>query len=194
MSDPSLAAQFAFARSLDATLDTVWQALARGVGDRRAPERHPTLATVGTDDTPQMRTVVLRAADRTASTLDIHTDVQSRKVAELARQPRCMLHVWNPKLKLQMRIAADAKTLTGDAVAPIWSRVPDASRYAYGGTPYPGQPIDAPEDFMSEVDVNRFAVLRMTLTSIETLCLAPDRHYRAVFSAADNWAGGWVAP
>jgi pyridoxamine 5'-phosphate oxidase len=43
--------------------------LIRGVRDRHAPTRHPTLATVTPDGRPQARTVVLRAADQPAGTL-----------------------------------------------------------------------------------------------------------------------------
>lgn len=45
----------------------------RGVDDRHAPARHPTLATVNSEGKPQARTVVLRAADQRSATLDIHT-------------------------------------------------------------------------------------------------------------------------
>jgi pyridoxine/pyridoxamine 5'-phosphate oxidase len=46
----------------------VWTRLMRGVRDRRASSRHPTLATVTPDGKPQARTVVLRAADISAGT------------------------------------------------------------------------------------------------------------------------------
>jgi drug/metabolite transporter (DMT)-like permease len=56
----------------------VWARLLRGVGDRHAPARHPVLATVAQGGMPQARTVVLRAADAAAGTLDIHTDLRLR--------------------------------------------------------------------------------------------------------------------
>ena len=40
----------------------VWTRLVRGVRDRRAPSRHPTLATVSPEGKPEARTVVLRCA------------------------------------------------------------------------------------------------------------------------------------
>ena len=54
--------------------------LLRGVRDRRAPTRHPTLATVTPDGRPKARTVVLRAADKQAGILELHTDLHSAKV------------------------------------------------------------------------------------------------------------------
>ncbi|MFP3387127.1 pyridoxamine 5'-phosphate oxidase family protein, partial [Tritonibacter sp. SIMBA_163] len=52
----------------------------RGVHDRHAPARHPTLATVSPAGMPQARTVVLRGADKQAATLTLYTDVHSDKV------------------------------------------------------------------------------------------------------------------
>jgi len=63
--------------------EQVWTRLTRGVHDRHAPARHPTLATVSPQGRPQARTVVLRAVNKTTGTLDIHTDLWSAKVGDL---------------------------------------------------------------------------------------------------------------
>ena len=73
----------------------VWTRLTRGVHDRHAPARHPTLATVTPEGKPQARTVVLRAANKTTGTLDIHTDLGSAKVEDLRVTPFAALHVWD---------------------------------------------------------------------------------------------------
>ena len=84
----------------------VWASLMRGVHDRHAPARHSTLATVSTDGRPQARTVVLRAANKMAGTLDIHTDLHSAKVKELRVTPFAALHVWDASAHLQLRLEA----------------------------------------------------------------------------------------
>ncbi|MBC7477316.1 MAG: pyridoxamine 5'-phosphate oxidase family protein, partial [Pseudorhodobacter sp.] len=84
----------------------VWLRLSRGVHDRHAPARHPTLATVSVDGRPQARTVVLRAADKPAGTLDIHTDLYSAKFQELRATPFAALHMWDPAAHLQVRLEA----------------------------------------------------------------------------------------
>ncbi|MGY6410125.1 MAG: hypothetical protein ACXIUV_03735 [Alkalilacustris sp.] len=80
-----------------ATLPTLhaeaWARLVRGVHDRRAAARHPTLATVAADGAPQLRTVVLRAADRAQARLHVHTDLRSAKVGDLRAEPRAAVHV-----------------------------------------------------------------------------------------------------
>ena len=108
----------------------VWQHLTRGVHDRHAPARHPTLATVSPDGRPQARTVVLRAADKVAGTLDIHTDLRSAKVMDLRASPFAALHVWDTSAHLQLRIEACVTILTGHDVATTWQGVPEASRGA----------------------------------------------------------------
>lgn len=171
----------------------VWLRLVRGVRDRRAPSRNPTLATVTPDGKPQARTVVLRAADRGVGTLDIHTDLQSSKVADLRAAPFAALHVWDVSTHLQIRIEARVNILTGQDAAILWAGVPEASRLSYGSQPAPGQPIAQSLDYKRHPNSVRFAVLRLTVQSIDALHLGPD-HRRARFDRDTDWAGTWLAP
>ena len=171
----------------------VWLRLTRGVHDRHAPARHPTLATVSPDGRPQARTVVLRAADKSAGTLDIHTDLRSAKVGDLRAIPFAALHVWDASAHLQMRLEGSVTVLTGQEVAAIWAGVPDASRLSYGSTPAPGQPIAQALEYMKGSDPASFAVLRLSVLTIDALHLGPD-HRRARFDGINGWVGAWLAP
>jgi len=102
-----------WARSMDGLLEQAWKRLGRGVADRRAAARHPTLATVDADGWPQARTVVLRGADRAASQLTVYTDRKAGKVAELLHTPRAAVHVWDQTAHLQIRAVAEAVIHTG---------------------------------------------------------------------------------
>lgn len=182
-----------WATGLESLHAQVWARLLRGVGDRHAPARHPVLATVAQGGVPQARTVVLRAADPAAGTLDIHTDLRSPKVAALRENPHAALLVWDASAHLQTRIDATAAILTGAEVAAIWARVPDPSRQAYGATPAPGVPIPDALAYDKTPDAAHFAVLRLTVQAIDALHLGP-QHRRARFDRADGWAGRWLAP
>ena len=171
----------------------VWARLMRGVHDRHAPARHPTLATVSTDGRPQARTVVLRAANKMAGTLDIHTDLHSVKVRELRVTPFAALHVWDASAHLQLRLEAHVTLLTGPDVAAIWESVPAASRLSYGSTPAPGQPISQSLDYTKAADASSFVILRLAVTTIDALHLGPN-HRRVRFDRGDDWAGMWLAP
>lgn len=171
----------------------VWARLVRGVGDRHAPARHPTLATLSPEGWPQARTVVLRAADPVAGTLDLHTDIQSAKVAGLRLHPRAGVHVWDASAHLQTRIEATVEILTGDAVAALWARVPDPSRQSYGTQPPPGTPIADALAYEKRPDFACFAVLRCTVQGIDAVHLGPN-HRRARYERASGFAGQWLAP
>ncbi|MBM7069455.1 pyridoxamine 5'-phosphate oxidase family protein [Actibacterium sp. 188UL27-1] len=180
--------------ALETTLDEVWRRLIRGVADRRAPARHPTLATTNITGGAEARTVVLRRADRETATVDFHTDAQSTKVSELKANPSASLHIWEPKPRLQIRLRVHAHLLTGTVAEEAWGRVPDGSRSGYGATPPPGSAIDARDAFVTAPGPERFMVVRCEIRNIDTLWLGDTDHRRVLFERSDNWAGSWRVP
>jgi len=173
--------------SLNGLLDTVWSHLSRGVADRKHPARHPTLATIGPEG-PEIRTLVLRGADRAGANLDLHTDAASPKYAQITADPRVALHVWVPKARLQIRMRGRAKMRQGDR--DVFDRLPPEAQANYGG-PAPGTPGNKPDG--SQGDPARFALIRIHLAEIDALSLG-DTHQRALFTATDRWGGAWIAP
>ena len=171
----------------------IWKRLIRGVHDRHAPARHPTLATVTKDGQPQARTVVLRAANRASTSLDIHTDLKSSKVADLTTTPYAALHIWDRSAHLQIRLEAKASVLTGRETEGIWEKVPEASRLSYGNSPPSGTSIPTALDYLKKADQDFFAVLRLEVLSIDALHLGQN-HRRARFNVDDNWSGIWLVP
>lgn len=182
MSDP------VWAGDLADFLAEAWRRLEAAEG----AARHPALATSG-DAGPELRTVVLRSADRSTATLEIHTDAASPKVAQLRRRARASLLVWDPAAALQIRIDARISIRSGASAGAWWDRVPRKVRQRYGGTA-PGAPVAAPEDVVDAADPGRFAVLRAYADRIDLLHLGAERQRRAVYLSADGFAGCWVAP
>lgn len=182
-----------WATELDTLRAQVWARLVRGVGDRHAPARHPTFATVSPDGTPEVRTVVLRAADPVTGTVDVHTDLRSAKVAALRRTPVAALHIWDSNAHLQTRLTTSVEVLRGEAVAALWQRVPESSQAAYGTMPAPGTPIPSSLAYRKTPDPMAFTVLRCTVLDIDALHLGPN-HRRARFERANGWCGLWLAP
>ena len=181
------------ADDLRAFLDHGWQRLSRGVADRRAGARHPVLATVSPEGWPEARTVVLRAANRAEGWAEVHTDPSSAKLAAVRHNPRAQLHVWDPKVDLQIRLYVQVHVLTGDAVADRWAQVPEGSRQAYGKSPAVGAPIAAPFEYTVLGRPEDFAVLVCAIARIDLLELGT-QHRRAVFEAANGWSGQWLSP
>jgi hypothetical protein len=176
-----------WAQDLDALFGEVWRRLEAGEGASRLP----ALATLG-EDGPSVRTVVLRSADRDGASLEIHTDVASAKVRDLRRTPEAALHVWDAELSLQIRLGVRVRVAEGAAAADAWSRVPEDARRRYGGTE-PGAELGAPGDRREVAEPARFAVLVAQVHRIDALHLGRMQR-RALYLAADGFAGAWIAP
>lgn len=178
--------------TLDGIAARVWQTLEDGVADRTHVARTPTLATVQ-NGVPEARSVVLRACDANARTLDIHTDIGTTKITSLKQTPRAALHIWDQGQRLQIRMTADVSILTGDAVADIWAKVPDPAREVYGTSPTPGTVIPSALSYDKPADQDGFAVLRCHVIKIDALHLGDD-YRRASFARMRDWRGEWLAP
>lgn len=199
-----------FYDDLDLTLREAWQLMCRGVADRRSACHTPTLATLGLDGAPRLRTVVLRGAEPAERSLRIHTDHRSAKVAEIAAETRVGLHFYDPGAKIQLRIAATAVVHGESRLADgAWARTPAMARRCYLAQPAPGTPSDAPLSGLtaehesalprgaeSEAGRENFAVLRLTVESIEWLYIAARGHRRARFDwrADGRMAATWLVP
>jgi len=178
--------------TLDGIQTRVWQTLEAGVANRLHVARTPTFATVR-DGFPEARSVVLRAVDIHARSMDIHTDLGSAKVRSLQQTPRAALHIWDQSQSLQIRIATDVTILTGDDVAAIWQNVPDPAREVYGTSPSPGTVITDPFAYSKPADQSAFVVLRCKVSHIDALYLG-DQHRRAAYAQSRDWSGEWLAP
>ena len=75
--------------NLEDMLDYAWSLLARGVKNRKSAFHTPTVATIGIDDVPHLRTVVLRGCDEQQR---FHTDKRSAKVLEISAKPNAAIH------------------------------------------------------------------------------------------------------
>jgi pyridoxamine 5'-phosphate oxidase len=180
-------------QQLDTMYDHAWKRLVRGVHDRQAPARHPTLATVSPEGLPKARTVVLRAADPLQGRLEIHTNLHSSKIADLMATPVAALHVWDSGSRLQIRVEADVKIASGADVAARWARVPAQSRTAYSSSHWPGHAIADALAYDNQPDPAVFAVVYLDVRTLDLLHLGV-HHRRARFQREDHWVGQWLAP
>ena len=174
--------------------------ISRGVADRRSPFRNPTLATVGADGRPRLRTVVLRGFDPAARRVVIHSDVRAAKVAEIGADPRVALHVWDDGNQVQVRLDGDA-ALQPDGIARAeWDRLHAGSRETYRVRPVPGRvladPAAADADRVDEeAAFGNFAVIVIEVDGMEWLHLARGGHRRAAFAwTGDGMRAEWLVP
>lgn len=190
----------AISTDLQAVLSGAWTLLERGVRERgHAPVPIITVATIGRDGAPRMRSVVLRGASPAARNLTFYTDLRSRKVDEITRDPRLAAHVWDPAEQIQLRLTGSASVHAEDEFArAAWSALRPESRKAYGIVPEPGTDIAAPDCCEIPEDdgvrFKRFCVVVMTIDALETLHLRRGGHQRALFTFGNAPAGVWLAP
>jgi pyridoxamine 5'-phosphate oxidase len=186
----------AFADDLPATRQHAFALLARGVADRRSAFHTPTLATIGLDGRPRLRTLVLRAFDPASRTLRLHTDARAAKAAELAANPAAALHAYDPGAQVQLRLSGLATLHHGDALADAaWASSREFSRMCYAIEPAPGTPAAAPPPAPRDAEAGRaqFAVIALRFDTLEWLWLDATGHRRAHFTFEPE-AATWLVP
>ena len=180
-------------QKLDDFLDFAWAQISRGKVDKKSPARNPTFVTSSTDGFPNARTLVMRRSNRKNNQIEFHTDTASSKMLALEENPRAGIHIWLPKVQLQIQIEVVVEVNVGDITIPNWKNVPTNSRTAYGTIPSPGTVIGSPLDYNHTPDQKRFAVLVCDIQSIQLLLLGV-KHIRAYYKKTTNWQGEWLSP
>ena len=180
-------------QKLDDFLNFGWAQISRGKVDKKSPARHPTFVTSSADGFPNARTLVMRRCDRKNNQIEFHTDTASSKMLALKENPRAGIHIWLPKVQLQIQMDVVVEVKVGDTTIPHWRNVPTNSRVAYGTIPCPGTTIGSPLDYNNTADQKRFAVLICDIKSIQLLMLG-DKHIRASYKKTTNWQGEWLSP
>jgi hypothetical protein len=169
--------------------------LARGVADRRSAFHMISLATIGLDGSPQLRTVVLRGFDRTAPSLVFHTDRRAAKYAELSNLPHAAALAYDPGAKLQIRMEGTAAIISGGGAAEIWARLQPTSRLCYHTPDAPGGTLGGDSPLTEAQARSNFCVCTLTISKLDVLYLRAAGHLRAQarFTQAGTSAA-WVAP
>ncbi len=200
MSDPNPPPYY---NDLDATREHALRLLARGVKDRRSGMHTMTVATLGPDGRPRLRTVVNRGFDEATRSLRFHTDSRSPKLVELAADPRASVHVYDPRAKIQLRIEALATIHRDGALhAGAWQATRDFSRACYRVEMAPGDSVSDPQtiSFASDEDpeegAENFTAVTLHISSLEWLYLAHQGHRRArfVWDEAETLHQTWLVP
>jgi pyridoxamine 5'-phosphate oxidase len=195
--------------TLDAVLADIWMRLVRGGADRRSAFHTPVVATLGADGISQQRVMVLRKSIEADATMRFHTDLRSAKVEQIDRDGPVSVLGYDPAAKIQIRASGRGiVTNAGEIADAAWAASSPSSRRCYLTQYAPGSVVDKPMSGLpesvearvperSETEVGRahFAVLLVTLDTLEWLYLAHDGHVRARFVCEGGaWKGQWLIP
>jgi pyridoxine/pyridoxamine 5'-phosphate oxidase len=175
-------------------LNNALSLLAEGAADPASPFHTPTLASIGADGAPAVRTVVLRGFANDARCLEMHTDTRSAKFVDFTGHSAAALHFWDAGKRVQIRLGGQIALHVGDQVAAAaWGKLRAASRATYCVQPGPGTPIAAPHDthgIGEDAAFSVFCVMRMQFDVLEWLHLEHGSHARARF----RWDNGEFTP
>lgn len=195
---------------LDGSFKAARSTISRGAKDRRSSAHHPVVSTVDTQGQPQQRVMILRAVDWERSELRFHTDMRSTKVEELAANAQTSVLIYDEPGKIQLRLQGTARIGNKDETLEAWRKSTLFARRCYLADPAPGSASAEPTSGLdpdmegvipNEEDVthgrDNFAIMLVTLHSIEWLYLANAGHRRARFvrnAASGIWQSTWLVP
>lgn len=190
----------------DAIPDTIWSALHAAASDRAHPMRLCTLSTIDEHGLPDARLLVLRGAHRAHAQLWFHTDRRAPKVRQLERHPAVCIITYDPRAGIQLRLRGEATIRTDDEIAGRhWQQTEMAIRFAYGLSSPPGSPIPVRDPRMAsrrrqrthqDLEEGRlnFAVIEITVASIDWLQVSETGDRRAMLTAESNWQVRALSP
>lgn len=182
-----------------------WRALLRGARERegqRSPQgRWLQLATVASDGTPRVRTLVARGWAGPAA-LVLFSDGRSAKAGELALQPAVELCWLLPRARSQFRLRGQLERLPPAEERRErerhWRALSPGGR-ALWGWPTPGAPLERSATFAEVLPdeaplPEHFLLLRVALCQVELLELLGHPHRRRRWRAETDWTEELLNP
>ncbi len=175
-------------------------ALERSLRDHEGELRNVQLATISAEGRPGLRTLVLRAFDRSEAYAEMHTEARAGKARDIAHASEVTFLAWSAADHLQLRFEGRARLHRDDDVARArWEKLSANARNMYGLRAEPGTPITDPEDqshLPPEDQFKQFTVILVSLDTFDILRLEPGGgQTRACgsFSPA-GITGRWIGP
>ncbi len=188
--------------SLDDRLQVIWQLLSTATTSRSAFTLMQ-LATVSADGQPSLRTVVIRQFLPTLPALRFTADRRSAKMQDIAAQPQVALLAYDAANNVQLRLAGTAQRVDdAQQRAAAWHALRPHSHALFQSPVRPGSVITHPDN-AQPVSAQKagtgpdehFALVQITLHSVEWLDVSRELHQRARFEATvDGWQGSWRVP
>ncbi|NDC34663.1 MAG: pyridoxamine 5'-phosphate oxidase [Synechococcaceae bacterium WB9_2_112] len=181
-----------------------WRPLLHGARQRegRSPAaRWVQLATVASDGTPRVRTLVFRGWAGPAQ-FDLLTDGRSAKTDDLAHQPAVELCWLLPRARCQFRLRGSLLSLADEPLQRErkrhWAQLTPGGR-ALWGWPAPGKSLDRGAVFAVELagDVaipGHFVLLRIAVDQVELLELGDHPHRRRRWRSETQWCEQQLNP
>lgn len=155
-----------------------WEMMHAASMNRHAGMRQMVVGTVR-EGKPEIRTVVLRGANKEERRVYFHTDSRKEMFLDMSSGEPISLLVYDQQLRSQIRMKGRPTVHHMDELCKQrWAKTADFSRRSYLQSGVPGLPTDSPElpealrDFSytleeSEVGFNNFVVVECVIESLD---------------------------
>ena len=178
----------------------VWNEILEALGTATATAGHPfrfgALATIGLEQVPRQRTIVLREFVPETQRLTFFTDARSKKMLHIKENNKVSLLFYHPDKQLQLRLEGLAVKETDRAILEeYWALVKESSRREYATARVPGTELEASERLEYLKDDHHFAVVHVHPFRMEYLQLRRPDHLRVRFSKdSKGWRSDYLVP
>lgn len=180
---------------IDTFFEELKTELQKGVSKKGHPFRYGTLATIGLESVPRLRTVVVRTVSDELL-LSIYTDKRSKKLLHIKENNKVSILFYHPKQLLQIKIEGLAHIVTDEAMLKkYWSGVQPNSRKDYTTENAPGSIISNPDQVEYLNEENHFCILHIEPFRIEYLKLKRPNHLRVQYDKVETgWEADFLVP
>jgi len=179
--------------------DLIWKEISNllqhGAREKGHPCRYCTMATIGLDLVPRLRTVVLRRASDNLD-LSIYTDRRSKKVLHIMENNRTSLLFYHPDKQIQIKVEGLAYISTDQKVLEEhWQSIHPEGQREYTASQAPGSDILDPNTLEYLNESNFFCLIEIEPFKIEYLKLQRPHHLRIRFSKMEDlWKSDYLVP
>ena len=180
--------------------DHIWNSvlseLQQGVEQDSHPFKFATLATLGLERLPRLRTIKIREFDSESLQMTFYTDSRSKKILHIKENNKVSLLFYHPEKLMQLRVEGLAIRERDEAVLQDhWGRVEGASQKDYTTSHAPGTEIKHPEKIEYIEQDDYFSVVYILPFKVEYLQLKRPNHLRVRFSKREGiWKSDYLVP
>lgn len=184
---------------------TIEITLTEAVETRKHAFRLMVIGTIGAG-AANLRTVVLRGFQTDHFMLTFYTDIRSKKIKELQKNPHLTCLFWNPEEQIQLKIIGEIQIEQNTAhTKSVWKKMHIGAKKAYLTLSAPGTIQGNPSNNLPEnllkmeeglLNDQHFCIVHCEIKEMEWLQLARSGHVRARFQKdqAQKWKGHWLVP
>lgn len=159
---------------------------------KKHPFRYCSLATVGSNSSPESRMVVLRHFEPSTFLFTIYSDQRSSKITALENNPLGELLFYDSKKMVQVRVKARCVLITEDS--EVYAQQHEKAQKDYTTSRPPGTKIKSMDE-IRYTSKNHFVKLIFKAEKIEYLRLKRPNHHRAIFEILDGkWESHFLVP